>query len=96
MIFLSLNVGFIPEFLDMIRNNASGIDPFTNRQVYVLAVFELDEKVTSLPESKSELVDLFHRELAVIFHVRYCKPCHDVPDSAKWRNESTWSEIKVL
>ena len=63
--------------------------------VFVLPVFEVN-KDQSLPGTKAELLDLFHRELAVWFHFEVCAHCHMIPNATEWVKPSNESEMRVF
>ena len=77
------NPGLIPDFLDMIRRNDFLIQDPGKRRVFVSAIFEIPNGY-ALPNSKSELVDLFRKEIVIPFHQKLCPECHGIPGVEKW------------
>lgn len=73
---------FIAKFLGMVVRMR---DLFENDQpkIFVLPVFEIPHNET-VPDSKSELQDMYARKKAFWFHYKLCKPCHAIPQSEKW------------
>jgi beta-1,4-glucuronyltransferase 1 len=49
----------------------------------VLPIFEVRED-QAVPNNKSELLDLFHRNLAFWFHSQICSACHKIPNASGW------------
>ena len=63
------------------------------RSVFVLPIFEVNED-QSLPGTKAELLDLFHRKSAIWFHFELCPSCHLIPNARQWLR-SNESEMKI-
>lgn len=67
---------FIPKFLQFVKDN---MDLFEKdaRNVFVLPIFEILEDQT-VPETKSQLLDMLDQKTAIIFHESVCAVCHTV------------------
>ncbi|KAL7642852.1 UNVERIFIED_CONTAM: hypothetical protein RMT77_006140 [Armadillidium vulgare] len=75
------SVNIIPEFLKLLERR--DVSNTTNKRVFVLPVFELEENVVP-PKYKEELLILLRKKKAHIFHEENCRPCHEVPKYDKW------------
>lgn len=63
--------------------------------VFVLPIFEVEEH-QQVPRNKSELLDLFHRNLAVWFHFKICPTCHTIPKAKEWLKADDETVMKVF
>ncbi|KAB7504671.1 Glycosyltransferase-like protein LARGE2 [Armadillidium nasatum] len=70
------SVNVIPEFLKLLERR--DVSNTTNKRVFVLPVFELEENEVP-PKYKEELLFLLLMKKAHIFHKNICRPCHEVP-----------------
>lgn len=61
--------------------------PF-NRIVYVVPVFEVEHYIVSIPEKKSELLDLYSQNKAIYFHRWICLHCQRFPGLQRWIHKS--------
>ena len=65
------------------------------RSVFVLPIFEVKKNQT-IPGTKAELLDLFHRKSAIWFHFELCSSCHSIPHAGEWIKASKQKKMKVL
>jgi len=84
------SLGFVDQFLNMVAKNHSvlALDPKQPRRVYPLPVFEIETGV-QIPANKSELLALYRKKQAQIFHLKVCPTCHIIPGQEAWFNQST-------
>lgn len=62
----------------------------------MLAPFEV-EKFANVPETKHELIEMFHKNISVWFHYAICAKCHGVPMADAWINDtSPEDQMRVL
>jgi hypothetical protein len=52
--------------------------------VFVLPVFEVDEKELNVPRTKEELLELYAQNKAVYFHRWVCLHCQRFPGLQRW------------
>jgi len=68
--------------------------------VFVLPVFEVDEKETNVPNTKEELLELYTQNKAVYFHRWVCLHCQRFPGLQRWLQRKPSAEkskvIQVL
>ncbi|KAM8716626.1 hypothetical protein ACLKA7_003497 [Drosophila subpalustris] len=79
------SLGFVEQFLDMVYRNNSVLS-LNNQQpprVYPLPVFEIFED-EQLPNDKFDLMELFRKHRAQLFHAKVCANCHKVPGFQNW------------
>uniref|UniRef100_A0A6P4EIH3 Beta-1,4-glucuronyltransferase 1 n=1 Tax=Drosophila rhopaloa TaxID=1041015 RepID=A0A6P4EIH3_DRORH len=90
------SLGFVDQFLDMVAHNHSvlALDPKQPRRVYPLAVFEIEAGV-QVPADKSELLALFRRQQAQVFHLHLCRTCHTIPSQREWLNLTSGAEDQM-
>ncbi|XP_017020847.1 beta-1,4-glucuronyltransferase 1-like [Drosophila kikkawai] len=83
------SLGFVDQFLDMVSQNHSvlALDPSQPRRVYPLAVFEIEARA-QIPKNKAELMDLYRKKQAQIFHLKLCSTCHEIPGQQDWLNRT--------
>ncbi|XP_034474543.1 beta-1,4-glucuronyltransferase 1-like [Drosophila innubila] len=81
------SLGFVDQFLDMVylNNSVLSLDNEQPPRVYPLPVFEIFEN-EQLPNDKFELMKLYHKQRAQLFHARVCANCHKVPRYQDWIN----------
>ncbi|KAH8262819.1 hypothetical protein KR044_000591 [Drosophila immigrans] len=79
------SLGFVEQFLDMVYRNNSVLQLNSQQppRVYPLPVFEIDEDVP-VPNDKFELMQLFNKQKAQLFHAKVCQNCHMVPGYQSW------------
>ncbi|XP_034100423.2 beta-1,4-glucuronyltransferase 1 [Drosophila albomicans] len=82
------SLGFVDQFLNMVYHNNSvlQLNPKLPPRVYPLPVFEIHEDVM-VPNDKNELMQLFHKKKAQLFHAHLCQNCHKVPGYQNWLNQ---------
>lgn len=56
----------------------------TKNVVFVLPVFEVDEKESNVPRTKEELMELYAQNKAVYFHRWVCLHCQRFPGLQRW------------
>ncbi|XP_055548670.1 beta-1,4-glucuronyltransferase 1-like isoform X2 [Wyeomyia smithii] len=76
------NPGFIDMFFRMIAHPAYR-HTLDVAGVYVLPIFEVAE-TASIPENKTELLEMLKRGEAIKFHEKICEKCHTVPGYEHW------------
>ncbi|KAH8255782.1 hypothetical protein KR038_010422 [Drosophila bunnanda] len=83
------SLGFVDQFLDMVAQNHSvlALDPSQPRRVYPLAVFEIEAEA-QLPGNKTELLALYRKQKAQVFHLKLCPTCHKIPGQQDWLNRA--------
>jgi len=54
-----------------------------NKMVFVLPIFEI-EKNHPLPQNKSHLVSLLHKNIVVLFEQTICARCFEIPKYEEW------------
>ena len=88
--------GTIPAFLDMIRRDETYLHGPSPR-VFVLSIWEIEEDI-SLPNTKTELLELDRQEKVSEFHINVCSLCHKVPHMDIWRKDDGASsdELNVI
>lgn len=81
------SLGFVDMFLDMVYRNNSvlSLDHQKPPRVYPLPVFEISENY-QVPNDKFELMDLYRKQRAQLFHANVCTNCHKVPGYQDWIN----------
>lgn len=85
---------FIPKFLEMVVRKR---DLFENnqRKIFALPVFEILENET-VPNTKTELQNMYSCKKAFWFHYRLCKPCHAIPNNDEWMNSKEDAKLGVF
>lgn len=61
-----------------------------NHIVYVLPVFEVENYIITIPEKKSELLDLYSQNKAIYFHRWICLHCQRFPGLQRWIHKSSY------
>ena len=64
--------------------NGSDARTSTKRTVYVPPIFEVERNIPTLPNTKSELVQLLQTDQAVRFHQLVCPFCNRIPSYKTW------------
>ncbi|XP_054742341.1 beta-1,4-glucuronyltransferase 1 isoform X1 [Anastrepha obliqua] len=82
-------------FLEMVESNRSVYLDAKGKRVYVLPVFEVT-KDSSVPEDKTNLVEMLHNKTAIPFHSKICTNCHLVPMHKQWENSTDAQELTVF
>ena len=72
----------ITDFLAMIRRNYAELQHSSPR-VYVNSIFEIAAN-HSLPNNKSQLVELLKSNIVIPFHKTICPECHQIPKALEW------------
>ncbi|XP_033165831.1 beta-1,4-glucuronyltransferase 1 isoform X1 [Drosophila mauritiana] len=90
------SVGFVDQFLDMVARNHSvlALDPRQRRRVYPLPVFEVETGV-QVPADKDELLALFRKQQAQVFHLKLCPTCHTIPGQEEWLNRTSRADDQL-
>lgn len=75
-------------------------EPRMKNFVFVLPVFEVDEKESNVPSTKEELLELYTQNKAVYFHRWVCLHCQRFPGLQRWLQQKPSAEkskvIQVL
>ena len=75
-------------------------EPRMKNFVFVLPVFEVDEKELNVPSTKEELLELYTQNKAVYFHRWVCLHCQRFPGLQRWLQRKPSAEkskvIQVL
>ncbi|XP_015116957.1 beta-1,4-glucuronyltransferase 1 [Diachasma alloeum] len=71
-------------FLEMIRRRDQPALLKANPKVFVLSIFEVDEK-SSPPRNKTSLLKMLKSGSAIPFHKKVCSACHNIPKSKEWQ-----------
>ncbi|KAG7212097.1 hypothetical protein KM043_012447 [Ampulex compressa] len=71
------------KFVEMIRRRDQPALYKPNPKVFVLSIFEVDEK-SRPPKNKTHLVQMLKAGTAIPFHKKLCSGCHNVPQSKEW------------
>ncbi|XP_043661897.1 beta-1,4-glucuronyltransferase 1 isoform X2 [Drosophila teissieri] len=90
------SVGFVDQFLDMVARNHSvlALDPRQRRRVYPLPVFEIETGV-QVPVDKEELLALYRKQQAQVFHLKLCPTCHTIPGQEEWLNRTSKADDQL-
>ncbi|XP_077284047.1 beta-1,4-glucuronyltransferase 1-like [Arctopsyche grandis] len=81
-------------FLNMIARNKPLLNN-NKRKIFTLNIFEV-ESYQSVPNTKSELLNMIFRGSAIPFHKKICAKCHRVPKSKKWLQTNETDELNVF
>ncbi|KAL7299297.1 hypothetical protein TKK_0007879 [Trichogramma kaykai] len=86
----------LPEaFLEMLRRNDQPALNRPNPKVFVLSIFEVDEKSLP-PENKTALIQMLKAGSAIPFHKKLCSGCHNVPRSKEWQEAPETKGLHVF
>ncbi|XP_076757458.1 beta-1,4-glucuronyltransferase 1 [Xylocopa sonorina] len=86
----------LPEkFLEMIRKRDQPALYSPNPKVFVLSIFEVDEK-SQAPNNKTHLVQMLKAGTAIPFHKKLCSGCHNVPRSKEWQEAPETEGLHVF
>ncbi|KAF7413505.1 hypothetical protein HZH68_001994 [Vespula germanica] len=86
----------LPEkFLEMIRKRDQAALQKSNPKVYVLSIFEVNEKYRP-PNNKTHLVQMLKAGTAIPFHKKLCSGCHNVPRSKEWQETPETEGLHVF
>ncbi len=69
----------------MIRRNGPKIRDPNGRRVFVQLLFEIQDDA-ALPNNKSQLIQLYDRQVVVPFHQNVCDMCTHIPEFTAWRS----------
>lgn len=83
------------KFLDMIRRKDQPALYKPNPKVFVLSIFEVDEK-SQPPDNKTHLVQMLKAGTAIPFHKKLCSGCHNVPRSKEWQEAPETEELHIF
>ncbi|XP_058806736.1 beta-1,4-glucuronyltransferase 1 isoform X2 [Phymastichus coffea] len=83
------------KFLEMIRRNDQAPLHKPNPKVFVLSIFEVDEKSLP-PANKTALMQMLKAGTAIPFHKKLCSGCHNVPRSKEWQEAAETSGLHVF
>ncbi|KAF7994923.1 hypothetical protein HCN44_004395 [Aphidius gifuensis] len=81
-------------FLEMIRQRDQPELLKPNPKVFVLPIFEVDEK-SKPPKNKTLLLKMLKNGTAIPFHKKVCSGCHSVPKSKEWMEEKEVAGLHV-
>jgi len=84
----------IPTFLEMIRQNGPQLQK-NNPRVFVNSIFEIEANHT-LPETKTELIELIKKKIVIPFHKQVCSQCHKIPHSKEWLESKPSEGMNIL
>ncbi|XP_063989022.1 beta-1,4-glucuronyltransferase 1 isoform X2 [Diachasmimorpha longicaudata] len=73
------------KFLEMIRRRDQPALLTPNPKVFVLSIFEVDEKSLP-PKNKTALQKMLKSGSAIPFHKKVCSACHNIPKSKEWQD----------
>ncbi|XP_043289778.1 beta-1,4-glucuronyltransferase 1 [Venturia canescens] len=82
-------------FLEMITKYDQPVLLKPNPKVFVLSIFEVDEKSTP-PSNKTALIAMLKNGTAIPFHKKLCAACHNVPKSKEWQETPQSSSLRVF
>ncbi|XP_011501737.1 PREDICTED: beta-1,4-glucuronyltransferase 1 [Ceratosolen solmsi marchali] len=83
------------KFLEMIRKSDQPALLRPNPKVFVLSIFEVDEK-SQPPANKSILIRMLKMGTAIPFHKKLCAGCHNVPRSKEWQEAPETNGLHVF
>nr|XP_012214939.1 PREDICTED: beta-1,4-glucuronyltransferase 1 [Linepithema humile]XP_012214940.1 PREDICTED: beta-1,4-glucuronyltransferase 1 [Linepithema humile] len=83
------------KFLEMIRRRDQPALHKPNPKVFVLSIFEVDEK-SQPPNNKTRLVQMLKTGTAIPFHKKLCSGCHNVPKSKEWQDAPETDDLHVF
>ncbi|XP_008215172.1 beta-1,4-glucuronyltransferase 1 isoform X2 [Nasonia vitripennis] len=83
------------KFLEMIRRNDQPALLKPNPKVFVLSIFEVDEK-SQPPANKTRLMQMLKAGTAIPFHKKLCAGCHNVPRSKEWQEAPETSGLHIF
>ncbi|KMQ89433.1 n-acetyllactosaminide beta- -n-acetylglucosaminyltransferase-like protein [Lasius niger] len=83
------------KFLEMIRRRDQPALHKPNPKVFVLSIFEVDEK-SQPPNNKTRLVQMLKAGTAIPFHKKLCSGCHNVPKSKEWQEAPETEDLHVF
>ncbi|XP_017763130.1 PREDICTED: beta-1,4-glucuronyltransferase 1 isoform X2 [Eufriesea mexicana] len=83
------------KFLEMIRRRDQPALYKPNPKVFVLSIFEVDEK-SQPPNNKTHLVQMLKAGTAIPFHKKLCSGCHNVPRSKEWQETPETEDLHVF
>jgi len=88
----------IPEFLAMVRHQSNENKSRWSKgqpKVYVNSIFEIEANHT-LPNTKTELIQLLKNGTVIPFHKNVCPQCHKIPKSKEWLEANILKGMNVL
>ncbi|XP_020292698.1 beta-1,4-glucuronyltransferase 1 isoform X2 [Pseudomyrmex gracilis] len=83
------------KFLEMIRRRDQPALDKPNPKVFVLSIFEVDEK-SQPPNNKTRLIQMLKAGTAIPFHKKLCSGCHNVPKSKEWQEAPETKDLHVF
>ncbi|XP_011055253.1 PREDICTED: N-acetyllactosaminide beta-1,3-N-acetylglucosaminyltransferase [Acromyrmex echinatior] len=83
------------KFLEMIRKRDQPALHKPNPKVFVLSIFEVDEK-SQPPNNKTRLIQMLKAGTAIPFHKKLCSGCHNVPKSKEWQEAPETENLHVF
>ncbi|XP_077266157.1 beta-1,4-glucuronyltransferase 1 isoform X2 [Temnothorax americanus] len=83
------------KFLEMIRKRDQPALYKPNPKVFVLSIFEVDEK-SQPPNNKTRLIQMLKTGTAIPFHKKLCSGCHNVPKSKEWQEAPETEDLHVF
>ncbi|XP_003702509.1 beta-1,4-glucuronyltransferase 1 isoform X1 [Megachile rotundata] len=83
------------KFLEMIRRRDQLSLYKPNPKVFVLSIFEVDEK-SQPPNNKTQLAQMLKAGTAIPFHKKLCSSCHNVPRSKEWQEAPETEGLHVF
>ncbi|PAV58032.1 hypothetical protein WR25_18801 isoform A [Diploscapter pachys] len=66
------------------------------KSLLVYRIFEIDDTVNEIPKDKLELHDMMQEGKAVVFHARYYKGAHEIPNLEEWLNKTTSDSLGIF
>ncbi|XP_023290426.1 beta-1,4-glucuronyltransferase 1 isoform X2 [Orussus abietinus] len=84
-----------PKFLEMIRRRDHPAFYRPNPKVFVLPIFEVNEK-SRPPRNKTRLVQMLKAGTAIPFHKKLCPGCHNVPREKEWQEAPETEGLHVF
>ncbi|XP_014208237.1 beta-1,4-glucuronyltransferase 1 [Copidosoma floridanum] len=82
-------------FLEMVRRKAHPALSRPNPKVFVLSIFEVDEK-SQPPRNKTALMQMLKTGSLIPFHKKLCSGCHNVPRAKEWQEAKETRSLSVF
>nr|XP_033322096.1 beta-1,4-glucuronyltransferase 1 [Megalopta genalis]XP_033322105.1 beta-1,4-glucuronyltransferase 1 [Megalopta genalis] len=83
------------KFLEMIRRRDQPALYKPNPKVFVLSIFEVDDK-SQPPNNKTHLGQMLKAGTAIPFHKKLCSGCHNVPRSKEWQEAPETKDLHIF
>ncbi|XP_011685123.1 PREDICTED: beta-1,4-glucuronyltransferase 1 [Wasmannia auropunctata] len=83
------------KFLEMIRRREQPALHKPNPKLFVLSIFEVDEK-SQPPNNKTHLIQMLKAGTVIPFHKKLCSGCHNVPKSKEWQEAPETEDLHIF